>query len=212
LPERTSEPPATASATFTDATHFYAPAHIVQEIQMPPAPQIASSITTARLELLAITPESLTSEQASDGRLGNILHCRVTSEWPHADWEPHVLELLQRRFTEDPTEIGWHRYILLRPINNQPATLIGSVGGFRWPDDHDSAEVGYAILPEFRLRGYALEASEAMLTWIEATNSVKTIFAHTFPHLAGSIRILERCGFTLEGPGKEENTIRYRKQ
>ena len=192
--------------------HFYAPATIVQEIQMPPATQIASSITTARLELVAITPESLTSEQASDGRLGQILNCRVTSEWPHADWEPHVLQLLQQRFAEDPTDIGWHRYILLRPINNQPAPLIGSVGGFRWPDDQDAAEVGYAILPEFRLRGYAIEAAKAMIAWIEATIVVKTIFAHPFPHLAGSIRILEQCGFTLEGPGKEENTIRYRKQ
>ena len=179
---------------------------------MPPATQLASSITTARLELIAITPESLTSEQASDGRLGQILNCRVTFEWPHADWEPHVLELLQQRFAEDPSDIGWHRYILLSPINDQPATLIGSVGGFRWPDDHDAAEIGYAILPEFRLRGYAIEAAKAMIAWIEATTAVKTIFAHTFPHLTGSIRILEQCGFTLEGPGKEENTIRYRKQ
>ena len=179
---------------------------------MPPAVQITPSITTARLELVAITPESLTSEQASDGQLGQILNCHVTSEWPHADWEPHVLQLLQQRFAEDSTDIGWHRYILLRPINDEPTTLIGSVGGFRWPDDHKAAEIGYGILPEFRLRGYALEATKAMLTWIEATHSVKTIFAHTYPHLAGSIRILEQCGFTLEGPGKEENTILYRKQ
>jgi RimJ/RimL family protein N-acetyltransferase len=179
---------------------------------MPLATQAVPNITTARLELVAITPESLASEQASDGQLGQILNCRVTSEWPHADWEPHVLELLQQTFAKDPTDIGWHRYVILRPTDNQPATLIGSVGGFRWPDDHEAAEVGYAILPEFRLRGYALEATKAMLTWIEATNSVKTIFAHTFPHLAGSIRILDQCGFTLEGPGKEENTIRYRKQ
>jgi RimJ/RimL family protein N-acetyltransferase len=179
---------------------------------MPPATQIAPSIATARLELVAITPESLTSEQSSDGKLGQILHCHVTSEWPHADWEPHVFELLQQRFAEDPTEIGWHRYILLRSANNQPATLIGSTGGLRWPDDPDAAEIGYAILPAFRLNGYAREATKAMITWIESTGSTKRIFAHTFPHLTGSIRILERCGFTLEGPGKEENTIRYRKQ
>ena len=179
---------------------------------MSSATQIAPNITTARLELIAITPESLTSEQASDGKLGHILHCHVTSEWPHADWEPHVLQLLQQRFAEDPTDVGWHRYVLLRPINDQPATLIGSVGGFRWPDDPEAAEIGYAILPAFRLHGYAIEAAKAMLTWIESTGYVKTIFAHTVPHLTGSIHILEQCGFVLEGPGKEENTVRYRKQ
>jgi RimJ/RimL family protein N-acetyltransferase len=179
---------------------------------MPHATQAVPCIPTARLELVAITPESVTSEQTSDGQLGNILHCHVTSEWPHADWEPHVLELLQQRFAEDPTEIGWHRYVILRPVNNQSTTLIGSVGGMRWPDDPEAAEIGYAILPAFRLHGYAIEAAKAMITWIESTGSVKRIFAHTFPHLTGSIRILEQCGFTLEGPGKEENTIRYRKQ
>ena len=177
----------------------------------PSSNKATPSIATPRLQLVAITPESLTSEQNSDGRLGDILHCRVTSEWPHADWEPHVLQLLQQRFAEDPTDIGWHRYILLRSIDNQPPTLIGSVGGFRWPGDTHAAEVGYAILPEFRLHGYALEAAKAMIHWIEATGSANRIFAHTFPHLTGSIRILEHCGFTLEGPGKEENTIRYRK-
>jgi [ribosomal protein S5]-alanine N-acetyltransferase len=170
-----------------------------------------SSISTQHLELVAITPKSLSSEQAADGRLGEILHCRVTSEWPHADWEPHVLHLLQQRFADNPTEIGWHRYILLRSTTNGAPTLIGSVGGLRWPEDPEAAEIGYAILPEFRLRGYGLEATRAMIAWIEATGFAKRIFAHTFPHLLGSIRILERCGFTLEGPGKEEQTVLYRR-
>jgi len=177
-----------------------------------PSGKTTPNIETPRLELVAITPDSLTSEQASDGRLGEILHCRITSEWPHADWEPHVLALLQQRFADDPSEIGWHRYILLRATSTQPATLIGSCGGLRWPEDPEAAEIGYAILPAYRLSGYALEATKAMLTWIEATGAAKTIFAHTFPHLTGSIRILEHCGFTLEGPGKEKNTVRYRKK
>jgi RimJ/RimL family protein N-acetyltransferase len=153
------------------------------------------------------------SELAGDGRLGDLLQCRVTSEWPHADWEPHVFELMLTVFAERPEEIGWHRYILLRPSSdNDPDSkpvLIGSTGGFRWPTDRRSAEVGYAIIPEFRLRGYALEAAQAMIAWIEATGEVGQVFAHTFPELLGSIRILERCGFVLEGPGAEPGTVRY---
>jgi [ribosomal protein S5]-alanine N-acetyltransferase len=48
-------------------------------------------ISTARLELVSVTPESVLSEQAGDGRLGEILGCRVAAEWPPVDWEPHVL-------------------------------------------------------------------------------------------------------------------------
>jgi RimJ/RimL family protein N-acetyltransferase len=111
------------------------------------------NISTPRLELVAITPESLMSEQAADGRLSEILRCRVTSEWPHADWEPHVFALLLQSFADDPTDIGWHRYIVLRPSANGEPILIGSTGGFRWPDNELAAEIGYAIVPEFRLRG-----------------------------------------------------------
>ncbi len=175
----------------------------------PPVP----NISTARLELVAITPETMRSELAADGRLGELLQCRVTCEWPHADWEPHVFELLLKVFDERPEEIGWHRYILLRTGTaagpDIRPVLIGTTGGFRWPTDRRSAEVGYAIIPEFRLRGYALEAARAMFAWIEGTGEVDYIFAHTFPELLGSIRILERCGFVLEGPGAELGTVRY---
>ena len=43
---------------------------------------VVAPIVTARLELVAILPEAVLSEQANDGRLGEILGCRVTAEWP----------------------------------------------------------------------------------------------------------------------------------
>jgi [ribosomal protein S5]-alanine N-acetyltransferase len=166
------------------------------------------SISTARLELVAVTPESVLSEQVGDGRLGEILGCRVTAEWPPADWEPHVLEWLLKKFEEDPKSVGWGRYVLLREDEALPV-LIGTVGAFHPTEDPRSSEIGYGILPEFRLRGYALEATLALIAWIEATGEVDRIIAHTYPELAGSIRIMERCGLVFEGPGVEERTIRY---
>ena len=173
------------------------------------------AITTARLELVPITPEALRSEQAADGNLAGILHCRVPAEWPHADWEPHVFELLLSTFAEHPEDIAWHRYILLRPtesVGDAKPTLIGTTGAFRWPTYRSEAEFGYAILPEFRLHGYATEAAHAMLTWIDSTHEASTVMAHTYPELLGSIRILERCNFTLAGPGTEPRTLHYVRQ
>lgn len=174
-------------------------------------------IVTPRLDLVPITPEALRSEQAADGSLADILKCHVPAEWPHADWEPHVFELLLSTYAEHPEDSDWHRYILLRPTESRPDSsankpvLIGTCGAFRWFANRSEAEFGYAILPEFRLKGYATEAAHAMLGWIEAQNAVSTVMAHTYPELLGSIRILERCGFTLEGPGAEPRTLRYEK-
>nr|WP_246408637.1 GNAT family N-acetyltransferase [Granulicella aggregans] len=173
---------------------------------------VPETITTPRLELIAITPEALRSEQAADGTLASILNCRVPAEWPHADWEPHVFELLLSTFAEHPEDIDWHRYILLRSEDQEKPVLIGTTGAFRWPSNRSEAEFGYAILPEFRLHGYATEAAKAMLAWIEAQNAVSTVIAHTYPELLGSIRILERCNFTVSGPGAEPRTFRYVRQ
>ena len=160
------------------------------------------NISTARLELVAITPESILSEQAGDGRLGEILGCRVTEEWPLEDWEPHVLVWLLNRFAEYPGSGAWGRYILLRQDDAAPV-LIGTVGAV--------PEFGYGIVPEFRRRGYALEAAQAMIALVKEKGEVTQLIAHTYPELAGSIRILEVCGFVPEGPGEEERTIRYRR-
>jgi [ribosomal protein S5]-alanine N-acetyltransferase len=160
------------------------------------------NISTARLELVAVTPESILSEQAGDGRLGETLGCRVAAEWPPEDWEPHVFVWLLNRFAEDPSSIRWGRYILLRKDVAAPV-LIGTVGAV--------PEFGYAVVPEFRRRGYALEAALEMIAWVKGTGEVTQLVAHTYPELAASIRILERCGFVLEGPGKEERTIWYRR-
>jgi ribosomal-protein-alanine N-acetyltransferase len=173
------------------------------------------AISTERLELIAITPEALRSEQVADGTLAHILNCRVPAEWPHANWEPHVFDLLLSIFAEHPEDIAWHRYILLRPTESEghaKPTLIGTTGAFRWSSNRSEAEFGYAILPEFRLHGYATEAARAMLTWIESAHPDTSIMAHTYPELFGSIRILELCNFTLTGPGEEPRTLRYARQ
>jgi RimJ/RimL family protein N-acetyltransferase len=158
-------------------------------------------ISTARLQLVAVTPECVLSERACDGRLGDLLGCRVTPEWPPTDWEPHVLVWLLKRFAEDPKSICWCRYIVLREDGVAPV-LIGTLGAV--------PEFGYGVLPEFQRRGYATEAALAMITWVKETGEVDELVAHTYPELTASVRILERCGFVLEGQGVEERTVRYR--
>jgi len=81
--------------------------------------------------------------------------------------------------------------------------LIGTVGAV--------PEFGYGVLPAFERRGYATEAALAIMAFAEATGDVRELVAHTFPELEASVRILTRCGFVLEGPGKEERTLRYRR-
>jgi len=166
-----------------------------------------ASIITPRLELVVMTPECLCSEMQADQRLSELLNCSLSKEWPPEVWEPHVWELLLGHFAERPEQIAWHRYVVLR----ERQMLIGTVDAFRTPDKPDEAEIGYALVPEFWRRGFATEATEALVEWIAETGQVTRLCAHTFPNITGSVRILERCGFVLEGPGDEQGTVRYGK-
>jgi [ribosomal protein S5]-alanine N-acetyltransferase len=172
-------------------------------------PSRVSGIITARLALIAVTPESMQSEQLSDGRLGSIVNALVPAEWPPKHWEPHVFELLLNRFAGDAEEVGWHRYIALRHADGS-RTLIGTIGGFRKAETPGDCEVGYSVLPEFQGKGYATEATKAMIEWALAHPGVRTISAQTFPSLPKSIRVMEKCGMELVGAGDEEGTVRYR--
>jgi [ribosomal protein S5]-alanine N-acetyltransferase len=167
-----------------------------------------SDILTARLALIAITPEALQSEQLADGRLGSITSAAVPAEWPPEHWEPHVFELLLTRFAADSTEVGWHRYIALRHDGSR--TLIGTMGGFRKAETPEECEVGYSVVPEFQGNGYATEATQAMMEWALAHPYLRAISAQTFPSLPKSIRVMEKCGMEFAGAGDEEGTVRYR--
>jgi len=70
-------------------------------------------------------------------------------------------------------------------------------------------EIGYSVLPSFRVQGYATEAVERLVWWAFSHHHVVEVVAETLPHLRQSIRVMEKNGFTFQGPGSEHGVIRY---
>jgi RimJ/RimL family protein N-acetyltransferase len=163
-----------------------------------------SDILTARLRLITITPDLLDAETESYSKLGALLGARVPPEWPDSNWEPHVFDFFRKQFVEHPETLGWNRYVVLpspKPV------LIGSLGAF--PVTPDETETGYAILKPWQRNGYATEGTRALLQLLSA-QGVRSVIAHTFPHMQESVRVMEKCGMHFDGEGTEEGTIRYR--
>jgi [ribosomal protein S5]-alanine N-acetyltransferase len=65
-------------------------------------------------------------------------------------------------------------------------------------DALDDVDIGYAFLPESRGRGYAHEAASAVLAYGKRRFGLTRIVAITSPDNAGSARLLEKLGMTLE--------------
>jgi len=153
---------------------------------------------------------ALRSELAKDGRLGTILGAEVPGEWPPEHWEPHVFELLLKMFEGNREQQKLCHYILL-PRQDSLPLLIGVVNGFLWPERPGEIEIGYSILPPFQRNGYGYEACERYVRYVSETWPHHGLMAQTYPQLTGSVRILEKLGFQLDGAGHDEGVVVFRR-
>lgn len=62
----------------------------------------------------------------------------------------------------------------------------------------DDVDIGYALLPEFWSKGYALESATAVLSFAREKLGVKRVVAVVNPDNQSSIRLLEKIGFAFE--------------
>ena len=81
-------------------------------------------------------------------------------------------------------------------------TYIGNLS-FKGPAQDNVVEIGYGILPDQEGKGYTTEAVQAMTQWAFGNADVVFVEAETEPENRASRRILEKCGFVLNGEGQE---------
>ena len=65
-------------------------------------------------------------------------------------------------------------------------------------------EVGYAVLPELRRRGYARAALEALLRRAAAEERVRVVRASISPENVASLALVAQYGFVLVGEQWDE--------
>ena len=62
----------------------------------------------------------------------------------------------------------------------------------------DDVDIGYAYLPRYWSKGYAVEAASAVKQYAQDVIGLKRLVAIVDPLNLGSIRMLEKIGFTFE--------------
>ena len=116
-----------------------------------------------------------------------------------ADWLPR----LAAGKSNDPWTYGFS--LVQRGIK----TMVGK-SGFKGPPTPDGVvEIAYGIFAEHQGKGYATEATQA-LVWI-ALNSgqVRIVRAHTLPESNASMPVLIKCGFRKIGEVIDPKTALY---
>jgi RimJ/RimL family protein N-acetyltransferase len=149
-------------------------------------------ITTERLLLRAFTPGDADAVRAVAGAF-EIADMTLSIPHPYALEDAHKFMALVQ---------GWYKadakFPMAITLRTAPATLVGCVGLDRH-DPNNRAELGYWIGVAHWGKGYATEASAAVLRWGFESLNLNKIIAHHFGRNPASGRVLEKLGMRREG-------------
>lgn len=91
--------------------------------------------------------------------------------------------------------LGFGLFMVELKDGGQPVGMCGLIKRDTLPD----VDIGYAFIPEYWGRGYAIEAAKAVLSYGHHTHGLQRIVAITSPDNDSSVRVLEKLGMKFEG-------------
>jgi ribosomal-protein-alanine N-acetyltransferase len=154
------------------------------------------TITAERLDLPSLSADQL--QALLEGRVAVVeqsIGAAIPHEW--LEYNHGLMKLRMRQIREDPRAQRW----LLRPIvlRRGEHPVIGSINFHGPPDARGMVEVGYGLSPEYRGRGYAIEAVRALFAWAELDPSVRVFRASVAPDNERSLHLIGKLGFVQVG-------------
>jgi len=161
----------------------------------------AVTLLTDRLELIPLATSALDALIKRDrAQLEAVTgaHFPVTLCAPPL-MEDALMSIREHVLTEnqDPRNSPW------LAISRTTRDAVGSVGFSRSAKDGGTLLVGYSIYPEFEGRGYATEATKALISWALSLLGTRVIQATIPPWHISSLRVAEKLGMRQVGTGHD---------
>lgn len=164
-------------------------------------------ILSERLELVSLSPPAL--EALLDGRRAEAtatLGIEPPAHWPRTVEGFLRLRLAQMR--RDPAAQPW--LVRVATLRGDAARPFVGFAGFHGPPGAnalarpDAVELGYAVEPEHRRRGYATETVVALMGWATEAHGIRAFIASIAPDNEPSLAIVRRLGFRHVGEHWDE--------
>ena len=158
-------------------------------------------IYSPHLELVALSPDFLRASINDDLEAASqLIRLSIPSEWLEAKW---LMEMRLAKMRENPATEPW----LLRAVGlRETRTMVGFIGFHTLPGAdylssyaRDSVEFGYTIFPDYRGKGYASEAAQALMDWATRQHHVMRFVVSISPSNEPSLRIAQKFGFRKVG-------------
>ena len=167
---------------------------------------MSALIRTQRLELRPAGTAELEAELAGRDALAAQLGVAVPDAWPPELYDEAAVRYSLEVVRAAGGDSAWAMYHMVDPAHG---TVVGVCGYKGPPDAEGTVEVGYSVVPEFRRKGYATEATSGLMIRAFAEPSVTRVVAQTLSDLTPSLGVLEKLGFRFAGQGDEPGVVRY---
>lgn len=152
-------------------------------------------LSASRLALLAFDRELAALQAASRTAFFNAIAVVHEPVWPPAPFEPAAIDWALNNLTHDPEGQGWYGWALLANDGElAPPRIVGIAALIGRPDEEGDVELAFGLLPEFKGRGYSVEAVRALSAWA-LENAAKRVIVHLDAEDFVAQRTLEASGF-----------------
>jgi [ribosomal protein S5]-alanine N-acetyltransferase len=162
----------------------------------------ALQVEADRLVLRPITAAAAAALVADRPAASELLGASLPADWPHAN----LLDFLPQLAAAGDAVQPFGAWVIVERATDE---VVGDIGFHGLPDERGQVEIGYAVVPSRRLRGYAGEALAALVAFAATQPGVRQITARCEPSNVGSIRTLERGAF--ERLGERDGLIEWRR-
>ena len=161
-------------------------------------------LLTSRLELVPFSAEGIDALLAGDDKR---LRAVTGLSFPEPLRAPPLMEdvlvLVRDRLRADPATLGWLTWLA---VERGTRTVTGALGFGGPPDEEGDVMIGYSTYPGSGQKGYASEATQALVDWALSQPGVRRVCASIPPDNLPARRVAERVGMEVVGTLWEEET------
>jgi RimJ/RimL family protein N-acetyltransferase len=117
------------------------------------------------------------------------------SDFDQPDWRS-TWAMRAAQIQQDPASAAWVTGVI---VDLSTGAAVGRAGFHGPPDAAGMVEVGYAVLPQLRRRGFGQATLAALLNRVAGDPAVRTVRASISPDNLASQRLVEPFGFVAVG-------------
>lgn len=160
------------------------------------------TLATERLDLVPFAPEAIAALLAGDAaRLHTLTGLIFPAPLRPPPLMEEVLPLVRDRLLAEPASLGWWTWLT---VDRATKKVTGAIGFGGPPDTDGAVMIGYATYPGAAHRGFATEATGALVAWALAQPGVTRVCSSIPPDNIPARRVAEKVGMRVAGTVWEE--------